>query len=301
MRDLHERLTSLGHAAPLDAGSTYGAATAALVEAFQRSRGLPITGEVDPVTWSRLDEASWRVGQRLLYLTEPFFRGDDVAEVQVRLAQLGFNPGQIDGIFGPVVAHALTDFQRNCGQVDDGVLSKATLLELIRMGAVAAHRKLVTEARDVAGFDDARTGSLVLCGNSPLTARIADAVGGAFGVDVLDTTSAEAVAVFANESGAAVVLSLQSLVKLHVVHIHYWASYRSHSRRSERLASALATEFSLANGLPRVEITGMALPILRETHMTTLHVEHGHHSVEDLQDLAEATVRVLMRVIHREP
>ena len=286
---------------PLGGESTYGAATAALVEAFQRSRGLPITGEVDLVTWTRLAEASWRVGQRLLYLTQPFFRGDDVAEVQVRLAQLGFNPGQIDGIFGPQVSHALSDFQRNCGLVDDGVLTKSTLLELTRMGAVAAQRHLVNEARDVAGFDDALSGSLVLCGKSPLAARIAGAVGGAFGVEVLETSSAEAVASFANESGAAVVLSLQSLVKLHVVHLHYWASYRSHSRRSERLASALATEYSLANGLPRVEVTGMALPILRETHMTTLHVEHGHHSTEDLQDLAEATVRVLTRVIHRQP
>ena len=31
-------------------------------------------------------------------------RGDDVAELQVRLAQLGFNPGRIDGIFGPATA-----------------------------------------------------------------------------------------------------------------------------------------------------------------------------------------------------
>lgn len=299
MRDLHERLTSLGHAPPVDATSTYGDATAALVEAFQRSRGLPITGDVDAMTWTRLDEARWRVGQRLLYLTPPYFRGDDVAEIQVRLAQLGFNPGRIDGIFGPTTAHALADFQRNCGQDDDGVLTKSTLLELIRMGAVASHRQLVTEARDVAGFDDAQTGSLVLCGDSPLTARIADAVGGAFAVDVLDKASADEVAAFANQSRAAVVLSFANFVKLHVVHMHYWASYHSHSRRSERLASSLATEFSLANELPRVEVTGMALPILRETHMTTLHIEHGHHSVEDLQDLAEATVRVLSRVIHR--
>jgi len=41
-------------------------------------------------------------------------RGDDVAELQVRLAQFGFNPGRIDGIFGVLTEEALNEFQRNC-------------------------------------------------------------------------------------------------------------------------------------------------------------------------------------------
>jgi len=80
-----------------DPPDLFGDETIALVEAFQRARGLSITGEIDDVTWTRLVEAGWRLGQRLLYLVHPYLRGDDVAELQVRLAQLGFNPGRIDG------------------------------------------------------------------------------------------------------------------------------------------------------------------------------------------------------------
>ena len=98
-----------------DAPSTYGDETVALVESFQRAKGLAITGVVDENTWNRLIEAGFQLGERLLFLSHPNLRGDDVAELQVRLAQLGFNPGRIDGIFGPLLDEALSDFQRNCG------------------------------------------------------------------------------------------------------------------------------------------------------------------------------------------
>ncbi|MGH9020898.1 MAG: peptidoglycan-binding domain-containing protein, partial [Acidimicrobiales bacterium] len=51
--ELHDRLAELGFAAA-DAPESYGDATAATVEAFQRSRGLAITGVVDATTWQRL-------------------------------------------------------------------------------------------------------------------------------------------------------------------------------------------------------------------------------------------------------
>jgi hypothetical protein len=51
--------------------------------------------------------------------------------------------------------------------------------------------------------------------------------------------------------------------------------------------------------LPRVEVTGMALPILRETKMITLHIEHGIDKDETLEELAEVISAVLSEVIHR--
>ena len=77
-----------------------------MVEAFQRARGLPITGVVDATTWER---SSRRAGDSAIDCctsTRPYLRGDDVAELQVRLAQFGFNPGRIDGIFGPLTGEA---------------------------------------------------------------------------------------------------------------------------------------------------------------------------------------------------
>jgi N-acetylmuramoyl-L-alanine amidase len=299
VRELHERLVAVGLPSIADAVDVYGDGTMAVVQAFQRSRGLPITGEVDATTWSRLVEAGWEVGDRLLYLTRPYLRGDDVAELQVRLAQLGFNPGRIDGIFGPLVAEALSDFQRNCAVGADGVLNRATLLELVRMTATVKDRSLVTEARDRAGFDEAATGPVVICGDGLLLKPLAREIGATRNVVVLSEASPEDVAAYANSNQAALVVSLQHLERISGIHLHYWASYRSHSRQGERLASAIAAQFSRADALPRVEVTGMALPILRETRMITLHIEHDTYSEQEFHQIATLISGVVSEVIHR--
>jgi N-acetylmuramoyl-L-alanine amidase len=299
VRDLHERLADLGHAPLVESLNTYGDETVALVEAFQRARGLVITGEVDEVTWARLVEAGWRLGQRLLYLARPNLRGDDVAELQVRLAQLGFNPGRIDGIFGPLLEDALSEFQRNCGIKVNGTLTRGTLLELARVTPSKSTRNLVTDARDLAGFYEDSSGPVVLCGSSPLRALVEVSIGGIREVAPLDGASDAEIARYANESNAALVLSFEQIDGLDGVHLHYWASYLSYSRQGERLASAIASALSQRDLSIRVELTGMALPILRETRMTTLRIEHGVNSVESLQSLADLICNVFGEVIHR--
>jgi N-acetylmuramoyl-L-alanine amidase len=235
-----------------------------------------------------------------LYLTRPNLRGDDVAELQVRLAQFGFNPGRIDGIFGDLTEEALNDFQRNCALDVNGTLTRATLVELERMTSRHASRSLVTDARDRAGFHETPTGPLVIAGHSPLAPLLARACERVVKVEVLGDESPEAVAAFANTNAAAFVISLQTLKHIDGIHLHYWASYRSHSRRGEHLASQIASAFTHAADLPRVEVTGMALPILRETQMITLHIEHGIDSEETLKEFAEVIATVLGEVIHRQ-
>ena len=255
---------------------------------------------MDDTTWEQLVEAGWRLGDRLLYLAHPSLRGDDVAELQVRLAQFGFNPGRIDGIFGVFTEEALNDFQRNCALEVSGTLTRATLVELVRMTSTHTARSLVTEARDRAGFHEALSGPLVISGQSPLAPLLARTCGRILKVEVLGDESPETVATFANANAAALVISLQTLKHIDGVHLHYWASYRSHSRRGEQLASRIASAFSQAAHLPRVEVTGMALPILRETKMITLHIEHGVNNDETLDELAEVISTVLSEVIHRK-
>lgn len=271
----------------------------ALVQAFQRARGLVITGQVDELTWSRLDEAGWRLGQRLLYLAQPYLRGDDVAELQVRLAQLGFNPGRIDGIFGPILEDAIHEFQRNCAIIADGTLTRKTLSELIRVSPSAASRNLVTDARALAGFDADHYGPIIICGSNPLRDLLAHTLGAEHLTLALDDASADEIAKIANDKKAVVVLSLAQLDRIDGVHLHYWASYRSYSRRGEKLASAIAAQLSRREHSARVELTGMALPVLRETQMTTLHIEFGAHTQTGLADLAQAISSVVLTVIHR--
>jgi hypothetical protein len=94
------------------------------------------------------------------------------------------------------------------------------------------------------------------------------------------------------------VLSFQTLNHVDGIHLHYWASYRNHSHRGEVLASTLASVFAHQPQVPRVEVTGMALPILRETKMTTVHVEHGALAEQVLHQAITAFDEVVAKVIH---
>jgi N-acetylmuramoyl-L-alanine amidase len=104
------------------------------VRAFQQSRGLSVDGIIGPDTVRVLDEARRRLGDRLLYhsVNHPFV-GDDVAALQERLANMGFDVGRPDGIFGPRTEAALRDFQRNRGLEPDGRCGPLTLRELKKL------------------------------------------------------------------------------------------------------------------------------------------------------------------------
>jgi hypothetical protein len=299
VRELKARLSALALSATNESDDVFDAETVALVEAFQRSRGLPLTGVVDLTTWQRLEEARWQLGQRLLYLTSPQLRGDDVAELQVLLAQLGFNPGRVDGIFGSASSDALSEFQRNCALEPCGTLTKASLLALQRVRATSANRSLVTDARDFAGFHPLAIGSVLLCGHGPLVEELARTLGAIDFVHVLLNTTQEEAALAANSHDVALVLSFQTLEHVEGIHLHYWANYRSHSHRGEILASSLASFLAHLPDVPRVEVTGMALPILRETTMTTIHVEHGDVAEQVLHQVITALEGVVEQVIHR--
>ena len=100
------------------------------VRAFQTARGLRCDGRCDENTWTALVEASWKLGDRALFLTSPNLRGDDVAELQTRLGRIGFDCGRVDGILGPRTAVALEEFQSNCGTTSDGVCGPETVRTL---------------------------------------------------------------------------------------------------------------------------------------------------------------------------
>lgn len=53
-------------------------------------------------------------------------RGADVADVQTRLKELGYNPGPADGIFGRMTEEAVIRFQRDHGLTPDGVVGPIT-------------------------------------------------------------------------------------------------------------------------------------------------------------------------------
>lgn len=104
------------------------------VRAFQQERGLIADGVVGPSTWRRLEGARWALGDRVLrYGARHMQHGDDVTSLQRRLHDLGFDPGRIDGIFGPDTEHALRDLQVNLGIPSDGLCGPVTFRALDRL------------------------------------------------------------------------------------------------------------------------------------------------------------------------
>ena len=107
------------------------------VRAFQQLRGLAADGIVGPSTYRVLEEARWRLGDRLLtYVAGNVLAGDDVLALQQRLLDLGFQVGKIDGRFGPQTERAVRDFQRNVGVPPDGTCGPATLKSLSRLAPI---------------------------------------------------------------------------------------------------------------------------------------------------------------------
>jgi N-acetylmuramoyl-L-alanine amidase len=104
------------------------------VREFQQARGLTVDGIVGRETYVALDEARWRLGDRVLaYTVSHPFVGDDVAELQHRLLEMGFDCDRVDGIFGAGTEAALREFQRNAGLVADGTCGPQTLKMLDRL------------------------------------------------------------------------------------------------------------------------------------------------------------------------
>ncbi len=108
----------------------FGRHTELAVRSFQQRRGLLVDGVIGANTWRELVEAGYALGDRLLYLREPPFRGDDVLALQVKLNLLGFNAGAERGVLDEEAEHAVLDFQRNAGLPLDGIVGESTLVKL---------------------------------------------------------------------------------------------------------------------------------------------------------------------------
>ena len=107
------------------------------VRAFQQQRGLSVDGVVGPHTYRALEEARWRLGDRLLtHVPAAVLSGDDVIALQQRLLDLGFQVGRIDGRFGRRTELAVREFQRNVGVPPDGTCGPATLKALSRLAPI---------------------------------------------------------------------------------------------------------------------------------------------------------------------
>ena len=119
----------------------FGPKTELALRSFQQQRGLLVDAVVGDNTWRELVEAGYTLGDRLLYLREPPFRGDDVLALQVKLNLLGFNAGPERGVYDEAVERAVLDFQRNAGLTIDGLVGENTLNKLAALRKAESGRE----------------------------------------------------------------------------------------------------------------------------------------------------------------
>jgi len=250
---LHELLRRVGFDI---AGDLYSDDTVRAVSAFQRSALIPITGALDPLTAQQLGQYQFDLGDRLLYRQNPPLVGHDVAELQASLAQLGFDPGTVDGLFADETDHALRDFQLNCGLEPSGTLTRATLTELRRLRPNVP-KVTVSEARE-SGLLQARiAGPLV-------------AMGGYLAASMVEAWSPYGLSLSANDDISLIDIANRENASLAIwiensstPAVSYFAGPHSFSSMGLALATQIATELACA-------VRGVDESFLRRTKMTAL-------------------------------
>jgi len=299
----------------------------AQIRSFQQSRGLNVTGVVDAVTERALDEARWKLGDRSLNLqATPLMRGDDVAALQSRLTEMGFDCGRVDGIYGLRTEAAVKEFQQSVGIVVDGKCGPGTIIGLLRLtrivsgGAPTAMRESATQRNR----GPALANKVIVLnpdGDDSLIYDVALRTEGrllALGASVFLTrgvsnnpTETERIA-FTNQSNADLMISLSRDSYMnevaHGVATYFYGSdaHGIHSIVGERFASLVQREICARTDLVNCRTHAMAWDLLRLTRAPSVQIDLGYItspmdvekiSRSDFRDvIAEALVIAIQRL-----
>jgi N-acetylmuramoyl-L-alanine amidase len=302
----------VGAATATDA--TFDDRTDRAVRAFQQQRGISVDGIVGPTTYQALDEARWRLGDRILfYVPARLMAGDDVAALQQRLLDMGFDCGRVDGLFGVETEQALREFQRNVGVPADGTCGPATLKALTQLSRTvvggAPHAMRESEAINRAG--PTLSGKLVIVdpghggadhgvlanrldegdlvydlasrveGRLTATGASAFLTRGPDGRDGEGPTQVER-ASFANAAGADLLISLH--LEAHAspaasgCATYYYGSdrYGHHSVVGARFAGLVQREICARTDLQDCRTHPMNWDLLRRTRMPAVRIDVGY-------------------------
>ena len=252
----------------------YCARTAEVIAEFQKLRGLPTTGTCDHITWTTLVESSWVLGSRLLYLTSPHMRGDDVQAMQAVLAKLGFDCGRADGIFGSNTLRALTEFQQNYGITADGICGVNSIRALERTSSQSGNGPGIVTVREyetlLTSSDNTERPRIVIgCfDNSTRLTRLLVRELRSRGDDVMTIENADphAHARTANSFSADLYIGVSN-ASTNATQFAYYET-ESFVSAGGRMAAELCAEFVRSSQSNHDVVScGMQLSVLRETRM----------------------------------
>jgi N-acetylmuramoyl-L-alanine amidase len=322
--EVRATLVGLGLLPSRPVDDLFDEATDQALRHFQQDRGLSVDGIVGPESYRALAAARWRLGDRILSRATRPFVGDDVAALQERLLELGFDAGRADGVFGPRTESALRGLQREYGLVPDGTCGPATLRALRQLGrkVTGGRPQVLREAEELHRSGAALPGKVVVLdpghggrdrgasGHGLQEAAIVEDLAArlegrltAVGVRTLLTrgvdscpTDAERAA-FANDAGADLVLSLHvdradSPRAQGVAAYHFGAGRGTTSTVGEQLASLVQREVVARTDLLDCRVHEKTWELLRLTRMPAVRLELGHvTSPRDAARLADPAFR----------
>jgi N-acetylmuramoyl-L-alanine amidase len=297
------------------------------IRSFQQARGLSVTGLVDEVTARALEEARWKLGDRSLNLQEPpLMHGDDVAALQSRLTEMGFDCGRVDGIYGPRTELAVKDFQKSVGATVDGKCGPATIIALIRLTKIVSGGapSILRESANQKNRGPALANKTIVLnpdGDDPLVYDVAVRTEGrllALGASVFLTrgeknnpSESERIA-FTNNSNADLMISLHEdsykNENAHGAATYFYGSeaHGVHSIVGERFASLVQREICARTDFANCRTHAMTWDLLRLTKAPAVRIDLGYKtnpgdigrmSRPDFRDvIAEALVIAIQRL-----
>jgi N-acetylmuramoyl-L-alanine amidase len=235
--------------------------------------------------------------------------GDDVATLQQRLLDMGFDCGRVDGLFGVETEQSLREFQRNIGVVADGTCGPATFKALTQLTrtVVGGSPHAMRDSEAITRAGPALAGKLVIIdparsegggradhavvydiatrleGRLSATGASAFLTRGPEGA-AADGPTEEDQASFANAAGADLLLSLH--VNRHPnpeasgVATYFYGNdeYGHHSTVGERLADLVQREICARTDLVDCRVHPKTWDVLRRTRMPAVRVEVGYLS-----------------------
>ena len=269
------------------------------IRSFQQARGLSVTGLVDEVTARALEEAQWKLGDRSLNLQEPpLMHGDDVAALQSRLTEMGFDCGRVDGIYGPRTELAVKDFQKSVGATVDGKCGPATIIALIRLTKIVSGGapSILRESANQKNRGPALANKTIVLnpdGDDPLVYDVAVRTEGrllALGASVFLTrgeknnpSESERIA-FTNNSNADLMISLHEdsykNENAHGAATYFYGSeaHGVHSIVGERFASLVQREICARTDFANCRTHAMTWDLLRLTKAPVVRIDLGYAS-----------------------
>jgi len=230
-------------------------------------------------------------------------RGDDVASLQHRLAKLGFDCGRADGILGPQSIHALTDFQTNYGLAPDGICGPQTLRALDRVIGHGGDGPGIVTVREFeellrgdffgANGSPPRVVIATLHNHSPQLIHIAQQISRLLFIEsdqviIIDHADISSHIRTANTFAAHAYVGIDYVADAEN-YVAYYETPTFVSQGGRSLAVRVAHELGKSDG-KTVQVSGMRLPVLRETKMPAVICSLGNSAmiIEHQKTIAEA-------------